>query len=84
MVTQNRSNAMTALRSERLDALQIVSDLETKYQMTVAPNTGELRHSVFRVAHMGVQTIDDLSALLSALTECMSTSVKKMKNGAIV
>ncbi len=80
MVSERRSNAMTALSVESLDALEIVNELNTKYQMTVAPNTGELRHSVFRVAHMGAQTLDDLSSLLSALTECLKIPITSMRS----
>ncbi|MDZ4837534.1 MAG: alanine--glyoxylate aminotransferase family protein [Candidatus Melainabacteria bacterium] len=80
MVTVQKSNAMTALSSDKFDALKIVSELDKTYQMTVAPNTGELRHRVFRVAHMGAQTLEDLSSLLSALDECLSNPATSMTN----
>jgi len=80
MVAGRNSNAMTALMSDKFDALEIVSELSRKYQMVVAPNTGMLQHKVFRVAHMGAQTFDDLSDLLSALKECLSVPAGAMKS----
>jgi len=61
-------NAMTALTpTNELSAERIVRDLEARYDMVVTPNGGDLRHRVFRVAHMGHVTIEYTDHLIEAL-----------------
>lgn len=65
----DRPNAMTSLeRTDGGDARQLVRDLEERYGMVLTPNGGALASRVFRVFHMGEQTVEDVDALLAALT----------------
>ncbi len=61
-------NAMTILTptDEKLASL-IVKDLDEKYNIIVAPNGGELKDKVFRVAHMGAMTKEYTDVLIDAL-----------------
>jgi aspartate aminotransferase-like enzyme len=61
------SNAITAVRCPSgLDASQIAAELAER-RLFVAPNGGDLRNSVFRVGHMGEQSLEDLDVLVDAL-----------------
>ena len=65
----DRPNAMTSLeRTDGGDAQHLVRDLEERYGMVLTPNGGALASRVFRVFHMGEQTVEDVDALLAALT----------------
>lgn len=61
------SNAMTALTCDGLDASRVVEELRARHHIVVAPNSGALKAKVFRIAHMGAQTDEDLKALVTAL-----------------
>lgn len=66
-------NAMTALTpTNDLSAERIVRDMESRYNMVLAPNGGDLRHRVFRVAHMGNVTIEYTDHLIEALFDYYS------------
>lgn len=66
--TDYMPNAMTALRTtDGKSALQIVRDLDERYNMIVTPNGGALAQQVFRVSHMGSLTQSDMDLLINAL-----------------
>ena len=63
-------NAMTTLTStDGKLATQIVKDLDEKFNIIVAPNGGELKDKIFRVAHMGDMTKEYTDFLIDALFE---------------
>lgn len=63
------SNAITALRlqTEKLSAAELVERMAERHGLVLAPNGGPLRDTVFRVSHLGDQTIEDIEEVLSAL-----------------
>ncbi len=66
--SKHMPNAMTALSpTDGRKARQIVLDLESQFGIYVAANGGALADTVFRVAHMGVQTEAHLDNLIHAL-----------------
>jgi aspartate aminotransferase-like enzyme len=61
-------NSLTAcVVSGELKANEIVSALSQKHGIDIAPNGGQLADVVFRVAHMGYQTHQEIDLLVSAL-----------------
>ncbi len=61
-------NAMTTLTPTReLNAMQIVEDMEKKYQIMVCPNGGTLKNTIFRVSHMGEMDKAYTDLLINAL-----------------
>ncbi len=63
-------NAMTTVTStDGKLATQIVKDLDEKFNIIVAPNGGELKDKIFRVAHMGDMTKEYTDFLIDALFE---------------
>lgn len=63
-------NAMTALSpTDGKKAYEIVQDLISRYNIVVAPNSGELRDKVFRVSHMGDMTKPYVDVLINALKD---------------
>ena len=66
--SQFMPNAMTALTStDARNATEIVAQLEQRYGVIVAPNGGELKERLFRVAHMGDITQEYTDVLINAL-----------------
>jgi aspartate aminotransferase-like enzyme len=61
------SNAITALRCEGLDAVEVVQELRDLHQIVVASSGGDLKSKVIRIAHMGAQDDRDLQRLIFAL-----------------
>lgn len=63
-------NAMTALSpTDGKNAYIIVENLSSKYDIAVAPNSGDLKDHVFRVAHMGDMTTSYVDVLIHALKD---------------
>ncbi len=73
------SNAVTVLEvlDPRLNADTLVRDFVTLYDLVLTPNGGALKDTVFRVSHMGVQTIEALDNLVERLKQYID---KKMEN----
>lgn len=66
------SSAMTALQCmDKISAKKLVQSLEKNYQIYVAPNGGDLETKVFRVSHMGEQSLNDLDDLISVLHQAV-------------
>jgi aspartate aminotransferase-like enzyme len=63
------SSAITALTCRHKDATEIVDELRCQYGLLVAPNGGDLKSSVIRVAHMGAQISADIELLVAALRD---------------
>ena len=67
IVSENCSNAVTALHPLQKPATGIVQTLKDTYGIWVCPNGGTLADQVFRVGHIGNITRDDNQTLLDAL-----------------
>jgi aspartate aminotransferase-like enzyme len=73
LLAENPSNALSALRLSRPpdDAFAVVQRLEREHRLYVAPNPEPLRSRVFRVGHMGAQSLADLDTLAAALRQVL-------------
>ena len=61
-------NAMTTLTpTDGKSALQIVKDLDERFDIIVTPNGGELKDKIFRVSHMGDMNKEYVDVLIDAL-----------------
>ena len=64
------SNAVTPLEpTGDVSAYKIFEILKDEYNIFVCPNDGELADKLFRVGHIGALSIDDNSALVTALED---------------
>lgn len=69
------SNAITALSCKGFDASKITQELRDRFNIIVAPNSGQLKTQIFRVAHMGAQDEVDLASLNEALREVAASKL---------
>jgi aspartate aminotransferase-like enzyme len=66
------SNALTALQpTDGCSAFEIFQQLRSRFGLVVTPNGGSLKHTLFRVGHMGNLSHADLDQLSDALKEIM-------------
>lgn len=68
-VAEDKSNCVTAVRTDKNNAVEIFETLKDKYNIWICPNGGEYAKSIFRIGHVGNITDDDNKALLKALKE---------------
>ena len=69
IVSENPSNAVTALHPHKNNASQIFNILKDEYKIWICPNGGELKDKIFRVGHIGYLTKEDYNVLINALKE---------------
>ncbi len=62
-----KSNTLTPLYFENIDASKVVKILRDKYQIFVNPCGGDLAKNLLRVSHIGNTTIEDIDDLLEKL-----------------
>lgn len=67
MISENPSNAVTALHPENASATEIVRILKDEYQIWACPNGGAVADEVFRIGHIGFITEQDNRSLIGAL-----------------
>ncbi len=69
ILPERPSSALTALRlqTQSITAPEVVRRLWKEFGLVVAPNPQPLRDRVFRVAHLGAQTDDDVESAILAL-----------------
>lgn len=72
MTAQSPANAVTALHPLSMDAYEIFLRLKDQYGIWICPNGGELKHSIFRVGHIGALTKDDNRTLVYALRKLLT------------
>jgi aspartate aminotransferase-like enzyme len=65
-VSESPANGVTPLHPIHADAYEIFLELKNNYDIWVCPNGGDLKHSVFRVGHMGNLTHEDNTTLIHA------------------
>ena len=69
MFVEDKSNAVTALRTNSVSADDVVRILKDDYQIWVCPNGGEYKDKVFRVGHIGDLSKFKYDMLFSALDD---------------
>ncbi len=67
ILSENPSNALTALYTSGKNAELIVKTLREDYHIWVCPNGGKYSNEIFRVGHIGYITESDNRTLISAL-----------------
>ena len=67
--SESLSNTVTPLHPIHGDAYRIFCTLKDEYGIWICPNGGELKHSVFRVGHIGNITLKDVDKLINALED---------------
>ena len=68
-VSENPSNTVTAIRTKKQNAEEIVRILKDEYGIWVCPNGGEYSSSVFRIGHIGCISQKDNEELVQALQD---------------
>ncbi len=66
---KNRSNAVTALRTDAHNAEEIFQVLKDRYHIWICPNGGIYKPDIFRVGHIGELGQAEYDRLLQALRE---------------
>lgn len=69
IVSESMSNAVTPLHPLTADAYDIFLTLKDEYGIWVCPNGGDMKHTIFRVGHIGALTKIDYDVLLNALKD---------------
>ena len=75
-----KSNTLTPVYIDNVDASSVVKHLREKYQICVNPCGGELATKLLRVSHIGNTTIEDIDDLL----EKLMLSIEEVKKGGCV
>lgn len=75
-----KSNTLTPLYFDDIDASMVVKILRDKYQLFVNPCGGDLAKNLLRVSHIGNTTIKDIDDLL----EKLMLSIQEIKNRELV
>ncbi len=68
-VAEDRSNAVTALRTLERSAKEIVQILKDEYGIWACPNGGDMADKVFRIGHIGYIRKEDYDILFGALDD---------------
>ena len=68
-VSESPANGVTPVHPLNADAFDIFTVLKDEYNIWVCPNGGELKHTVFRVGHIGCLTHDDNTTLINSLKD---------------
>lgn len=74
------SNMLTPVICENVNANELVKYLRDKYELCVNPCGGELADRLFRVAHIGNTTKEDIDELLKKIV----LSIEEIKNKELV
>ena len=72
LLAHNPANGVTSLLTEKIDAEKIFLKLKDEYGIWICPNGGEMKHTVFRVGHIGNLSIKDNDTLIAALTDLIN------------
>ena len=68
-VSASPANAVTPVHPINADAYDIFIRLKDEYGIWICPNGGDLKHSVFRVGHIGYLSLEDNTTLITALKD---------------
>lgn len=68
-VSESPANGVTPVHPTTADAYEIFLELKDHYHIWICPNGGDMKHTVFRVGHIGYLTHDDNTTLINALKD---------------
>ena len=66
-VSESLANGVTAVHPLNADAYKIFEILKDEYRIWICPNGGDMKHTVFRIGHMGYLSHEDNTILINAL-----------------
>lgn len=69
IVSASPANGVTPLHPLNGDAYKIFETLKDEYGIWICPNGGDMKHSVFRVGHIGYLNHEDNTKLVNALKD---------------
>ena len=69
IVSESMSNAVTPLHPTTASAYDIFTTLKDEYGIWVCPNGGDMKHTIFRVGHIGALEKKDYDTLIDALVD---------------
>ena len=67
LVSESPANGVTPVRPVTADAYEIFLELKDHYRIWICPNGGDMKHTIFRVGHIGALTHEDNTTLINAL-----------------
>lgn len=68
-VSESPANGVTPVHPVNADAYKIFEILKDEYRIWICPNGGDMRHTIFRVGHIGALTHEDNTTLINALKD---------------
>lgn len=69
MVSESPANGVTPVHPIHTDAYEIFLTLKDQYGIWICPNGGDMKHTIFRVGHIGYLDHEDNTTLISALKD---------------
>jgi aspartate aminotransferase-like enzyme len=82
---EERSAVVTAVRSpEGIDSGDLLSLLNSRYGITLAPGQGRLKGKVFRIGHIGWYDVFDITTALAALELALAELGAELERGVAV
>ena len=69
VVSESLSNAVTPLHPTTQSANEIFLKIKNEYGMWICPNGGSMKHTVFRVGHIGYLQKEDYDKLIAAFID---------------
>ena len=68
-VSESPANGVTALHPINADAYKMFEILKDEYDIWICPNSGDMKHTVFRVGHIGYLSYANNTTLINALKD---------------
>lgn len=68
-VSESPANGVTPIHPVHADAYKIFEILKDEYGIWICPNGGNMKHTIFRVGHIGYLSHDDNTTLINALKD---------------
>lgn len=69
VVSESMSNAVTPLHPTTQSAYEIFLKIKEEYDIWVCPNSGSMKHTIFRVGHIGYLQKEDYDSLINAFLD---------------
>ena len=68
-ISESPANGVTPVRPLHADAYEIFMTLKDEYNIWICPNGGDMKHTIFRVGHIGYLSHEDNTTLINALKD---------------
>ncbi len=76
-VSESPANGVTPIHPIHADAYRIFEILKDEYGIWICPNGGDMKHTIFRVGHIGCLTHEDNTTLINALHDLHKRGILK-------